>query len=105
MPKKQKPDVLLDAFLDMLHDWDGQTPSFQEIVIDATVHAAYLRERNRDDTALAHDIAEMIGLPESYVRGWASGLQLPNQQLAKTFVNEIRIYLEQRRVPPSERAN
>ena len=105
MSKSRVPDRALDIFLEKLAKWDGDEPSFQDIVIDAAAICARICERDRDDTAFVRDFAEQIGAPESYVRGWAAGKRLPNARLAKKFVNEIRIFLERKRVPPGERPN
>jgi hypothetical protein len=108
MPKgkpKGPSDAELTTFLGTLASWDGATPSFQDIVIDAATHAGAIKERHGDDTAFIPDLASQTNLAESLIKKWVAGKSLPNAKLAKTVVNEIRIYLERRRIPPHERPN
>ena len=108
MSKQQKhrmSDKALDMFLEQLEKWDGNEPSFQDIIIDAAAACARISQRNKDHTAFVADFAAQTGLAESLIRGWVAGKRLPNTKLAKTVVNEIRIFLEKKRVPPHDRPN
>jgi predicted GNAT family acetyltransferase len=107
MPKyRQKgSDKILEAFLRTLRNWDGKNPSFQDLVVGAVTQTATLRERTKQDVQFARDMALQLNVTESYVKGWISGRGLPNDALAKTFINEIRIYLEKHRVPATEKSN
>lgn len=109
MAKKAKivgpSDAELLKFLKMLETWDGDEPSFQEIIIDAAQHAAAICERNKDETAFIKGLASQTNLAQSLLKKWVMGKSLPNRKLAKTMVNEIRIYLARQRVPATERPN
>lgn len=109
MAKKVKivgpSDADLSEFLKKLEAWDGSQPSFQDILLDAATHAGAIRERNKDATAFVPDLATQTNLPESLIKKWVAGKSLPNAKLAKTMVNEIRIYLARQRIPAGERSN
>ncbi len=102
---KGPSDADLGVFLAKLAAWDGSDPSFQDILVDAAVHAAALRERHKDDIALLPDLERQTNLPQSLLKKWLAGQQLPNKKLAMTVVDEIRVFLSRRRIPPSKRSN
>jgi ribosome-binding protein aMBF1 (putative translation factor) len=98
-------DAQLLAFLKMLESWDGSEPTFQEILVDAASHAAAIQARNKDATAFVPDLAKQTNVAESLIRKWVTGKAPINRKLAKTMVNEIRIYLAWQRVPAAQRPN
>jgi hypothetical protein len=108
MAKKAKivgpSDAQLLAFLKTLESWDGH-PTFQDVLLDAAAHAGAIRERNKDNTSLVPDLAEQTNIEASLIRKWATGKAPINRKLAKTMVNEIRIYLARQRVPAAQRPN
>lgn len=109
MAKKAKivgpSDAELLKFLKMLESWDGDEPSFQEILVDAAMHAAAICERNKDETAFIQGLASQTNLAQSLIKKWVTGKAPINRKLAKTMVNEIRIYLARQRIPAGQRSN
>lgn len=105
MAKRQGTDKALEAFLRKLRDWDGDDPSFQELVTEAVAQAGVIRKRNNDDTAFVDDIAKQMNVTKAFVQGWVTGKTPANKKLAKTYIKEILIYLEKRRLPAGERSN
>ena len=106
MSKRRPTDKALDLFIERLKNWNGTRPTFQDIVIDAAAICARLQERNKDGTAFVEEFAKQVNLTQSHVRGWITGkTPTPPLKLARIWVNEIRIFLERKRVPPTLRPN
>lgn len=96
MPKRQKTDEALDAFIQILDSWDGQKPSFQELIVMTAERCADIAERTGDGTAFVAEFAALTNWPESSIRGWMRGRNLPNDRLARTLSVDLRIFLQKK---------
>jgi len=76
---------VLEKFLPAVEKWDGQTPSFREVLITADQFARALNPRGD----FVKDLAGEAQVAPSAVRGWLNGTSSPNPHVQSHILKKM----------------
>ena len=88
----------LEIFLVVLRNWNGETPSFHDLLVASCQHAAVQQGLRHGEAVFVNDIADRTGLAEPYIRRLIANDVPCGEGIQRMLIAHVADYLDEQYV-------